>query len=162
MEGIGLQRTGAVFGGGDVEVDDDGFLAAADDYGLDGLIFCGVKFLVRHVGWNINEITGAGLVDKFQVISPAEACASANNVDYRFKFSVVMRSGLSGGMDKNGAGPEFLATDTSMGDGFGPSHARSLRRIGVELSTANDAQAVVLPVRFFVDGGVGRHKSSLT
>jgi len=42
VEGVGLGCGGIWFGGGDVEVDDDGFLAAADDYGFDRFVFLGV------------------------------------------------------------------------------------------------------------------------
>ena len=42
VEGVGLWGGGIWFGGGDVEVDDDGFLAAADDYGFYGFVFFGV------------------------------------------------------------------------------------------------------------------------
>lgn len=42
VKGVGLWGGGIWFGGGDVEVDDDGFLATADDYGFDGFVFFGV------------------------------------------------------------------------------------------------------------------------
>jgi hypothetical protein len=146
MERIGLRGGGIGLRAGDVKVDHHWFLSAADDDSFYGLVFPGVKSLVRDVGRDIHEIAGAGFVDEFEAGAPAEAGASAHDVDYRLDFAVVVRASFGVGMDDHRAGPKFLCADASMGDGFGAGHAGSLRRVGVEVVGANDAQAVGFPV----------------
>src|SRR5271156_7182474 len=102
------------------------------------------------VGRDVDEIAGAGFVNEFQAGAPAKTGASADDVDYGFDFAVVVRAGFGVGMDHDGAGPEFLCADASVGDGFGAGHAGSLRGVGVEVVGADDAEAVGLPVGRFV------------
>ena len=139
MERVWLGGAAGVFGAGNIEVDDDGFLAAADYDGFDGLVGAGVELLVRDVGRHVDKITGAGFVYEFEVVAPAKAGAAADNVDDGFEFAVMVRAGFGVGVDDDGAGPEFLCASLGMGDGFGARHARSLGGVGVELAVADDA-----------------------
>lgn len=149
MEGVGLGSAVGVFGAGDVEVDDDGFLAAADDDSFNGFVGAGVEFLVGDVGWDVDEIAGAGFVDEFEVVSPAEAGAAAYDVNDGFEFAVMVGAGFGVGMNGDRAGPEFSGADFGVGDGFGAGHAGSLEGVGIELAVADDAEAVEFPVGSF-------------
>src|SRR5208282_3828112 len=80
---------------------------------------------------------------------PAKARAAADDVDDGFQFAVVVGAGLGVGMHDDGPGPEFLRAYLGVRDGFRASHAGSLRRVGVQLTAANDAQTMNLPVRLF-------------
>src|SRR5271163_2296961 len=101
---------------------------------------------MRNVRWNIDEIAGASFVDKFEIISPAKARTAANHVNDGFQFAVVVRTGLGVGMHDDRSGPKLLRAYFGMGDGFGTSHARSLRCVGVQLAASDDAQAMNFPV----------------
>jgi hypothetical protein len=109
MERIGLRGGGIGLRAGDVKVDHHWFLSAADDDSFYGLVFPGVKSLVRDVGRDIHEIAGAGFVDEFEAGATAEAGASAHDVDYRLDFAVVVRASFGVGMDDHRAGPSFCA-----------------------------------------------------
>src|ERR1700733_11217388 len=156
MEWIVLWSVGSVLGTGDVEVDDNGLLAAAHDHGLYRLVFARVKLLVGNVGRDVDEVSGPCFVNEFQLVSPAKAGAAAYDVDYSFEFAMMMRSGLRIGMNHHGSGPQFLRANFGMGDGFGASHAGRLRGIGVEFAGADNTQAVIFPVRFFVSRHAAR------
>jgi hypothetical protein len=158
VEGVGLRGDGMRFGAGDVEIYDDGFLAAADDYGFDGFVFFGVEFLMGDVGRDVDEVAGAGFVDEFEVIAPAETGATADDVDYGFEFAVMVGAGFGVGMDDDGAGPEFLRADAGVRDGFGAGHAGGLRGVGVEVVGADNAQAVLFPVARISCRDVGGHR----
>ena len=109
MEWIRLAVDGSGLGAFDIEIDDDRFLTAADDNGFDGLVAAGVEFLVRDVGRGVDEIAGAGFVDEFEVLAPAEAGAAADDVENGFEFAVMVRAGARVGMNDDGAGPSFCA-----------------------------------------------------
>src|ERR1700730_1496487 len=145
---VGLWRHGGFLGAGDVQVDDDRFLAAAHDDGFDRLVFPGVELLMGHVRRDVDEVTGTGFVYELEAVSPAKAGAAANDVDHGFKFAVMVRAGLGVGVHNDGPGPEFLRAGSGVGDGFGARHAAGLRRVGIQLAAADDAQAVVSPVGF--------------
>ena len=149
MERVRSGCAARVFGAGDIEVDDDRLLAAADDDGFDGFVGAGVEFLMRDVGRNVDEIAGAGFVDELKVVAPAEAGAAADDVDDGFEFTVMVGAGFGVGMDNDGASPEFLRAGFRMGDGFGAGHAGRLEGVGIELAAADDAEAVELPVGSF-------------
>jgi hypothetical protein len=161
VEGIRLWRDGIWFGAGDVEIDDDGFLAAADDYGFDWFVSSGVEFLMGEIGRDVDEVAGAGFVDEFEVIAPAETGAAADDVDYGFEFAVMVGAGFGVGMDDHRAGPEFLRAYAGVADGFGAGHAGGLRGVGVEVVGADDAQAVEFLVGLFVGGRVDCHRCSV-
>ena len=145
-----MWRVGGVLGAWNVQVDDDGLLAAADDHCLYRLILASVQFLMRDVWRDVDEVSGAGFVDELEMVSPAKACAASHYIDHGFKFPVVMRAGPGIGMHNNRSRPEFLRADSGMRDGLGAVHAGRLRSVDVEFAAADDAQAVVLPVGGFV------------
>jgi hypothetical protein len=81
---------GGGLGAFDIEIDDDGFLSAADDDGFDGLVAARVEFLLLDVGRDVDEVAGAGFVHKFEVLTPAEAGAATDDVEDGFEFAVMM------------------------------------------------------------------------
>src|SRR5277367_3747223 len=107
------------------------------------------------VGRDVDEVAGAGFVDKFEAGAPAETGTAADDVDYGFDFAVVVRAGPGVRVDDDGAGPEFLRAGARVGDRCGAGHAGSLRSVGIEIVGADDAEAVVLPVGSLVGCGVG-------
>ena len=155
MKRIWLRRVRFAFRTRDIEIDDDSFLAAADDDSFDRLILGGVQLLMRNKWRDINKIARTCLLYKFKLITPTKPGASANNINYRFQFAVMVRAGFCIGMNHYGAGPKFLRANFGVRDGFGASHSWSLRRIGVELAGANDAKAVILPIGQRVGSWIG-------
>ena len=61
---------GRAFGTCNIQIDDDGLLSAAHDYGFHRFILAGVQFLMRDVRGDVDEISGAGFVDEFEIVSP--------------------------------------------------------------------------------------------
>ncbi len=141
--GRGRNRTSSASSSGtrNIQVHDDRFLSTANNDGFDRLILPGVQLLMGRKGRHIHKISRAGLVDKLQLLSPAETGASTHDVDYGFQLSVVMRAGFRVGMDDYSACPKFLRAHSSIGNGLGAGHARSLRSIAVELAAAHNTQA---------------------
>ncbi|MFZ0299716.1 MAG: hypothetical protein WAM13_15300 [Candidatus Sulfotelmatobacter sp.] len=80
---------------------------------------------MRDVGRDVDEVSGAGFIDKLQMISPAKAGAAAYDVNDGFEFPVMMGAGLGVGMDDDGSCPQLLRTDSGTRDGFGGSYLGS-------------------------------------
>jgi len=133
-------------GGFDIEIDDDGFLVAADEDADEGLVRVGVNFLVGHEGWDVDEVADIGFGDVFEFFAPAHAGASTEHIDDAFEFAVVVGAGFGIGLDIDGARPEFLGAGFGVVDGGGAGHARGLGGVGIELAAADDADAVIAPV----------------
>ena len=60
-----------------VQVDDYGFVVAADQDAFQGFVRAGVDFLVGDVGGDEDEVAGAGFGDEFQFVAPAHSGAAA-------------------------------------------------------------------------------------
>jgi hypothetical protein len=71
------------FGSWEVKVDDDGVLTAADDYGFADA-FAGIDFLVRDEGWHIDEVACFGDVGVLEIVSPAHAGVTFDDVEDGF------------------------------------------------------------------------------
>ena len=131
---------------GDIEVDDDGILAAAHHYYFDGLVGAGVQLLVRDEGRDENEIAGSGFIGELQAVAPAHSGAATDDVEDALQLAVVMRAGLGVGLNHYGAGPELAGAGAGVIDGGGAGHAGGLGRVGVEFAGTDDADAVCFPV----------------
>ena len=88
-----------VCGLGDVQIYYDGFLAAADYDGFDGLVGAGVHFLMGYVGRDIDEIAGAGFFGEFEMVAPAEEGVAFHDVEDGFDCAMMVRGGAGGGFD---------------------------------------------------------------
>jgi len=94
METIGRSTRGRRrFGAFDIEVNDNRFLAAADHDCLHRLVGPRIHLLVRYVGRNIDEVARSRLFDILQLIAPAEARPSADDVQDGFQFAMVVSAG---------------------------------------------------------------------
>src|SRR5262249_2931827 len=122
-----------------VESDHNRFLPAPHNHRFHRLVFSRVEFLVRNVWRNIDEVSRTCFVNKLKTIAPPKARAPTHAVYDSFEFSVLMRSGLRIRLHDYRAGPQFLRTHSRVRDGLSPSHAGSLRRVGIQLTAANDA-----------------------
>src|SRR6478752_10185930 len=76
----------------DIQVHHDRFLAAANDHGFHRLVGARVHLLMRHEGRHVDEISRPGFLDVFQTIAPAEACASAYDVEDRLQLAMMVRA----------------------------------------------------------------------
>src|SRR6202142_2824566 len=106
---------------------------------------------MRNVGRNVDEISRPRLIDELQTISPAKTRPAAHDVDYSLQLAMMMRSGPGIGVHDHRSRPEFLRTHPGGRNGLGARHARSLRGVAVKFASADDSQAVILPVWFFFD-----------
>src|SRR5580704_17602929 len=86
------------FGSFHGQVYDDGFAAVADYHAL-ALIVGGVNFLVWDIGRHIDEVAGCGFFRKFEMVAPAHPHASADDVEYGLKLSMMVRTGLRLGLN---------------------------------------------------------------
>src|SRR6202021_1074697 len=93
---------------------------------------------------------GPRLVDKLQLISPAEPRPASHNIKHGFQLPMMMRPGLGVGMYHDRSRPELLRADTSMRDSLGASHPWSLWSISIQFAAPNNAQPVILPVNLVV------------
>jgi hypothetical protein len=100
-----------------------------------------------HVRRHTNEVARPGFVDEFEPFAPTKARAAFHHVDRRFEFAVMVRAGFGVGLDDYRAGPKFLRADFGVRNGLGARHARRLRRVGIQVAGAHDAQPVIFPVR---------------
>ena len=130
-----------------VQIDDDRILTAAHHDSLAGLVLPRVDLLMRNVRRDVNEIAGAGLVGKFEMIAPAHAGPPFDDVEDGFELAVVVRPGFRVGLHHYRSCPEFAGSGSRMRDGGGTAHAGSLWRIRIELSGAHDLNAMIPPVR---------------
>src|SRR5271168_2090979 len=72
---VGSQSVSLIFGAGDIQVDDDRFLAAADDDCFHRLVLARVQLLMGGERRDVHKISRSGLIDKFEMLSPTEAGA---------------------------------------------------------------------------------------
>ena len=77
----------------DVKIDHDGVLSTSYHDGLAGFVGEGVDFLMRHIGWDIDEVACSGFTAEFEMVSPSHASSAANDVKDCLQFAMVMRSG---------------------------------------------------------------------
>ena len=77
---------------GDIKIDHNGVLVAANEYTLERLIRTGVDFLMRDIGRYINEIARARFADIFQCVAPAHSGFTADNINNAFQCAVMMHA----------------------------------------------------------------------
>lgn len=106
---MGVERGRAARTGGlgtfEIEIDDDWVLTAAHDYGFTRLVGECVDLLVRDIGWNVDEVARSGFAAELQVVPPAHPRFTADNVEDRFEFAVMMGPGFGIGLHDYRAGP---------------------------------------------------------
>lgn len=88
-----------------VEVDDDGFLAASHENAFERLVGAGVDLLVRNVRRNVDEVAGSGFGGELELIAPTHASAAFDDIDDAFNLAVMMSSSLGVWMYGDGSGP---------------------------------------------------------
>jgi hypothetical protein len=125
-----------------VQVHDNRFLAAANDHGFHRLIRSSVHLLMRDERWHVNKIARSGFIDELQVITPAEACAPANDIEDGLQLSVMMRPGARGGLYDHRSGPELIRSRTRVCDRRGAGHPGSLGSIRIQFSRPDDANSI--------------------
>src|ERR1051326_5641057 len=130
----------------DIQIYHDRILAAADNHRLDRSVGESVDLLVRYKRGNIDKIARVGFGHELQMLAPAEAGATADDVEHGFQFAVVVRSGRRARLHDHRPGPEFLRSRAGIGNGSGTRHAGCLRCIGIQLASADDANAMLLPI----------------
>ena len=86
-----LHVLGIGFDIGQVEVDDDRLLVAADDDARQRCVGTGVDLLVRHVRRDVDEVAGPGFRGEFEMVAPPHPGASRNHIDHALEVSVVVR-----------------------------------------------------------------------
>src|SRR5207248_9547978 len=80
------------------------------------------------------------------MLAPAHPRPPLQDINDAFERAMVMRARLGIGMDMDRAGPDLLRPDPGEIDRGGAVHARTLRRVGVELIAGDHLDAVGLPV----------------
>jgi hypothetical protein len=131
------------------DVDDDSLIVGADEDTLKNIVGVSVDFLMRHIGRHKDEIAWTGFRDEFQPLAPAHPRLAADDEDHAFECAMMMHACLGVRLDRHGSGPDFLRTDAGVIDCGLPEHAGCLGRVGIELVSLDDADAVMLPA-FFV------------
>jgi len=141
-----MERNRELIGLGDIEVNDDRLLAAADDYGFYGLCSIGIQFLMGYVRRHIDKVARSGILCKFQMITPSEAGAAFDDIEHGFHFAMVVCAGSGIGRDHYSAGPELARTRSGMSDSCRARHPRRLGSIGIEFARTNYPDSVGSPV----------------
>ncbi|MDF9789794.1 hypothetical protein M2440_000495 [Methylorubrum extorquens] len=90
---------------------------------------------------------GPGFRHVFEALAPAHPGLAGDDVDHALQRAVVVHAGLGVGLDRHGAGPDFLGADPCGVDRRLPEHAGRLRRVGIEPVAGDHPHAVVLPAR---------------
>lgn len=131
----------------DVEVYYYRILPASDNYGLARHVGTGIDFLMRNVGGNVNEVSGVCLIAKLQVIAPAHAGTTSNDIDDGLQFAVVVGSGFGVRLNHYGAGPQFTGPCACLRDGGGSRHSWRLGCIGVKFPSPHNFYTMLFPVQ---------------
>ena len=103
---------------------------------------------MRNVRRDIDEVAGTGFSGELEMITPTHSSAAVDDVDDALEFAVMMRSGLGVWMDSDRARPELARAGSRVSYRGGAIHAWRLRCVRVEFTRVNDANSVMLPVRF--------------
>ena len=128
-----------------IKIHNNRLLAATDDHRLARLVLSCVDLLMRHVGWNVYEVAGAGFITELEMIAPAHASAALHDVKYSFQFAMVVRSGFCIGLHNDRTRPELGRPCACVCDCCGTRHTRGLRRVRVQFTRMYDLDAVILP-----------------
>src|ERR1700680_4687234 len=80
------------------------------------------------------------------LVAPAEPGAASNNVKHRFELAMMVRSCTSRGLNANGSSPQLAGPGARVCDGGGARHPGRLRRIAIQLSSADNADSVLFPI----------------
>ena len=99
------------------------------------------------IGRHVDEIAGARFFHVFEVVTPAEAGASADNVEHGFEFAVMVRTGAGVGGYHYGPGPQLISSGARVGDGGSARHASRLRSVGIEFARTHNTDSVFFPIR---------------
>ena len=143
-----------------VQIYDDRILTASYHHRFARFVDPGVDFLVRHIRRHVNEISRTGFLAEFQSIAPPHARAAAHDVEDRFEFAVMVRSGLGIGIYDDRTGPQFASACARVRDGRFPGHARSLGSVRVERADSDDFDSLLFPIHasILAFGGADDHK----
>jgi len=130
----------------DIQIHDNRILSASDDHGLTRRIRLCVDFLVRDVGWKVDEISGTGLIAELQMVAPAHARTTSDDVKDRLQLAVVVGAGFSVRLNNDGTGPQLTGPGTRVSNGSGPRHSRGLGRVRIQFARVHDLYALFFPV----------------
>src|SRR5713101_8405843 len=86
------------FHGRDIKIDNHRFLPRAHEHTFKRLIATGIDLLVRHVGRDIDKISGSSFRRILEPLAPAHAGPALDHEDDAFQVAVMMRAGLGIGV----------------------------------------------------------------
>src|SRR5260221_4049627 len=137
--GIGLNL-------GQIEVDDDRLLAAANDYAGERRGGARIDLLVWHERGDEDEIARTRLGRELEPVTPSHPGPATHDVDHALQGTVVMCAGLRIRLNDHRPGPELLGTGPRRVDRCGAIHPRRLWRGYVEVVGVDHAENVEPPV----------------
>jgi hypothetical protein len=129
-----------------IKIHDHWLLAVPHDYGFARIIWISINLLMRHIWGNVNEISGAGFVNEFQLIAPAHPHSPFQHVQDGFQFSMMVGTRPRIGLDEHGPGPQRVRSSFRMSNGGSPRHARRLWRIQIKFVGVYDFDSARLPI----------------
>ena len=144
----------------DIEIDDDRFLAAAHQNAFERFIGAGVDLLMRNIWRDVDEVAGSSLSGKLQLVTPPHASAALHDIDDALELAVMVSACLRIRVDCNRACPEFAGAGSRVGYRRSAIHSGSLRSIGVEFASVNDANSIELPFGFRINHILSKNAAS--
>src|SRR5579872_5686315 len=123
------------------EIDNNWLLRIAHDDPLRWNVGRGIDLLMRHKGWNIDEIARFHVLLELHVIAPAYLATTGNDVNHRLNFAMMVSAARGIRRDNSHTGPDANRTCQFAGDSGDALHSRRLWCVGVELVRSHHAYA---------------------
>ena len=133
------------------QIDSHGVAVTPHQHTLQRFIVTRIDFLVGHIGRDKDEVAGACLGGKLQLVAPAHARPALQDIDDAFEMAVMVCTRLGAGVDVDGSSPELLCTYPGKVDGGGAVHAwcRVGAAYGFERVGGDHSNASCLPGVFW-------------
>src|SRR5215207_9324693 len=114
-----------------IEVNNDGLLIITHDDAGQRFVPARINLLMGNERRHIDEVARPTFGDEFEALSPPHPRAATDYVDHALQFSVVMGTGFSVRVDRDGTCPQLVCAGRGMRDGRSTGHARRLGGIKI-------------------------------
>jgi hypothetical protein len=129
-----------------IEIDNDGLLIIADDDTGKRFVLARINLLVGNERWHVDEVTRPSFGNEFKARSPPHPRPAIYHVDHALQFPMVMGTGFSVGVDRDGTRPQLVCAGRGMRDGRRTRHTRRLGSIEIQFVTSDYPNSVKAPV----------------
>jgi hypothetical protein len=129
-----------------IQIYNDRLLVIAHDDTGKWFVVARIDLLVGNERWHVDEVARPSFGNEFEALSPPHPRPAIYHVDHALQLPMVMGTGLSVRMDRDGTRPQLVCAGRSLRNGRRTRHARRLGSIEIQFITSNYPNTVKAPV----------------